>query len=134
MFTGIILEVGRVEEMRAEGEGRRLRIAAPETAQALELGGSVAVNGSCDDVALFSYTRDRELVLVLMQYAPDSAARSRLSVWVGSDRYLCPVSTSWLDGRARVDVPYDRLPDGSILLHAPVVTSEPVILRLVERP
>jgi riboflavin synthase len=47
MFTGIILEVGRVEEMRAEGEGRRLRIAAPETARALGLGGSVAVNGCC---------------------------------------------------------------------------------------
>ena len=47
MFTGIITEVGRVEEARAEAGGRRLRIRAAETAGGLEPAGSVSVNGCC---------------------------------------------------------------------------------------
>jgi len=47
MFTGIITEVGRIENLTPHGGGRRLRIEAPETAAGLALGGSVGVSGCC---------------------------------------------------------------------------------------
>jgi riboflavin synthase len=47
VFTGIVRELGRVEEARRNGSGLRLRIAAPETAAASGVGDSVAVNGVC---------------------------------------------------------------------------------------
>jgi riboflavin synthase len=46
MFTGLIAEVGRIEELHADGDGARLRIAA-ELAGELREGDSVAVNGVC---------------------------------------------------------------------------------------
>ena len=47
MFTGIVRELGRVEAVEAEGDGVRLRIAAPATASGASIGDSVAVNGVC---------------------------------------------------------------------------------------
>jgi riboflavin synthase len=46
MFTGIVREIGTVEEVERSEEGARLRIGA-ELAGRLEPGGSVAVNGAC---------------------------------------------------------------------------------------
>jgi riboflavin synthase len=46
MFTGIIKELGRVEEIESSDDGARLRIGA-ELASELEAGDSVAVNGAC---------------------------------------------------------------------------------------
>ena len=47
MFTGIINEVGTIEQVRTDGDGRRIRIAAPDTARDLEPGASVSINGCC---------------------------------------------------------------------------------------
>ena len=46
MFTGLIADLGRVEEVRAGAGGTELRIATPLAAQLAE-GDSVAVNGVC---------------------------------------------------------------------------------------
>ena len=47
MFTGIIREVGRVASIDGDADGIRLEIEAPQTASAVEIGDSVAVNGCC---------------------------------------------------------------------------------------
>ncbi|QJA06113.1 riboflavin synthase [Thermosulfurimonas marina] len=47
MFTGLVEGLGRVEDLRREGEGALLLIAPPFPAEELSLGESVAVNGAC---------------------------------------------------------------------------------------
>jgi riboflavin synthase len=47
MFTGIVREVGRVVATRGDGDGRRLEVAAPETAPDTAVGESISVNGCC---------------------------------------------------------------------------------------
>ena len=51
MFTGLIKEVGTVVAFRANGEAKRLEIAAPQLAGGIRVGDSVAVNGCCLTVA-----------------------------------------------------------------------------------
>ena len=46
MFTGIITEIGIIERLQRGGVAR-LRLEAPDTADGLAVGGSVAVNGAC---------------------------------------------------------------------------------------
>jgi riboflavin synthase len=46
MFTGLIADVGRVSELRSDGEGAVLRVETP-LAASLREGDSVAVNGVC---------------------------------------------------------------------------------------
>ena len=47
MFTGIVEEVGTVEEVRAEGNGAVFTIAAETVREGLGIGDSVAVDGAC---------------------------------------------------------------------------------------
>ena len=47
MFTGIVREVGSVVAVDGGAEGVRLTIEAPRTAPAIDIGGSVAINGVC---------------------------------------------------------------------------------------
>lgn len=47
MFTGIVKELGEVEQVEASAVGARLVIRAPQTAQKAEVGDSVAINGVC---------------------------------------------------------------------------------------
>ena len=47
VFTGIVREIGRVEDVEARPDGARLRISAPATAPQVATGDSVAVNGVC---------------------------------------------------------------------------------------
>jgi riboflavin synthase len=51
MFTGLIEEVGTVVGLRANGEAKRLEIAAPRVAGEIRVGDSVAINGCCLTVA-----------------------------------------------------------------------------------
>jgi riboflavin synthase len=51
MFTGLIEEVGTVIALRANGEAKRLEIAAPQLAGGVRVGDSVAINGCCLTVA-----------------------------------------------------------------------------------
>lgn len=54
MFTGLIEEVGAVVALPANGDAKRLEIAAPKTAGRTRIGESVAVNGCCLTVVLIS--------------------------------------------------------------------------------
>ena len=47
MFTGIVTEMGTVEQVLETESGRRLDIGAPSTLAGLGIGDSVAVNGVC---------------------------------------------------------------------------------------
>jgi riboflavin synthase len=47
MFTGIVRELGTVEDVREEGGGVRLTVHAPATAEGAAVGDSVSVNGVC---------------------------------------------------------------------------------------
>jgi riboflavin synthase len=47
VFTGIVRELGRVAAVEGGEAGVALRVAAPETAAATEVGGSVAIDGVC---------------------------------------------------------------------------------------
>jgi riboflavin synthase len=47
VFTGIVREVGQVEQVEREVEGARLRVSAPETAAQARVGDSIAVSGVC---------------------------------------------------------------------------------------
>jgi len=47
MFTGIVTETGRVVKMSRAGETARIEIACGSTAEKVETGDSVAVNGVC---------------------------------------------------------------------------------------
>ena len=47
MFTGIVKELGEVDRVERSARGARLAIRAPETAQRVQVGDSVSVNGVC---------------------------------------------------------------------------------------
>jgi riboflavin synthase len=47
MFTGIIEEIGLVEQIVSLGDGRRIHICAPRSSQELQINDSVAINGVC---------------------------------------------------------------------------------------
>jgi riboflavin synthase len=47
MFTGIVREVGVVRSIESDGEGARIAVEAPRTAESAALGDSVAVAGVC---------------------------------------------------------------------------------------
>ena len=47
MFTGIVEEAGRVEQIKAGKRSTELRVRAPGVGRSLRVGKSVAVNGAC---------------------------------------------------------------------------------------
>src|ERR1700730_8214117 len=47
MFTGIIEEVGRIESIADEKDGRRITVSSRELAKQLSQGDSIAVSGVC---------------------------------------------------------------------------------------
>lgn len=50
MFTGIIEEIGKVDQASSAGGNLRLRIKAPKVSAALKVGESVNINGACQTV------------------------------------------------------------------------------------
>ncbi|MBX2992195.1 MAG: riboflavin synthase [Bacteroidetes bacterium] len=50
MFTGIIQEVGRVENIQPHGGGIRLSVIGPKSASELSIDDSVSINGVCQTV------------------------------------------------------------------------------------
>ncbi|GAE35836.1 riboflavin synthase [Halalkalibacter akibai] len=54
MFTGIIEEIGHIEEMRSSGESMILKIVAHRILEDVHLGDSIAVNGVCLTVTSYS--------------------------------------------------------------------------------
>ena len=47
MFTGIVAETGKVSRVERSGQGIHLKIHARRTADRIQLGDSLAVNGCC---------------------------------------------------------------------------------------
>lgn len=47
MFTGIVEETGRVEDLQKTSSGISLQISAARTAEGLKIGDSIALNGCC---------------------------------------------------------------------------------------
>ena len=50
MFTGIIIEVGKVQKVESDSENTAFTIAASRTSKNLKVGDSVAINGACHTV------------------------------------------------------------------------------------
>lgn len=51
MFTGLIEEIGSVLEIHATVRGTQLQLVAPQVAEKIQIGDSIAVNGCCLTVA-----------------------------------------------------------------------------------
>lgn len=68
MFTGLIEEIGRVLWIRATDRGTQLRVAAPQIAQDVRKGDSIAVNGCCLTV---NAHREEEITFDLLQETLD---------------------------------------------------------------
>src|ERR1700720_2338221 len=80
MFTGLVETLGTVRTVAVEGPGRRLVIAAPEIANELNAGDSVAVNGACLTVV----ECDRETSH--FQAGPETLSRTNLGELTKGDR------------------------------------------------
>ena len=86
MFTGLIEEIGRVLWIRATDRGTQLQLAAPQIAEAVRIGDSIAVNGCCLTVKarrgeqitfdLLEETLDRTNLRTLRRESPVNLERS----------------------------------------------------------
>jgi riboflavin synthase len=80
MFTGLVQAVGRVEVVGDDGHGgKNIRISEPEIAAVVQVGESVAVNGSCLTVA------DRDAGSFRFQAGPETLARTNLGRLTAGD-------------------------------------------------
>lgn len=91
MFTGLVEEVGSVEELQAQGDAVRLSIAATTVLGDAQLGDSIAVNGVCLTVAELgenAFTAD------VMQESLNRSALGQLQVGdvVNLERALLPTT------------------------------------------
>ena len=91
MFTGLVEEVGRVEELQPQGDAVRLSIAATTVLGDAQLGDSIAVNGVCLTVAELgenAFTAD------VMQESLNRSALGQLQVGdvVNLERALLPTT------------------------------------------
>ena len=72
MFTGIVQQLGRVVSADASESGLALVVEAPETATALEVGGSISVDGVCLSAEQIGDGR------VTLHAVPETLARTTL--------------------------------------------------------
>lgn len=56
MFTGIVVDIGTIAELRTVGADRRVRVQSRLASTGLQLGGSIAVNGVCLTITDLSAT------------------------------------------------------------------------------
>jgi riboflavin synthase len=108
VFTGIVREIGRVEESEPRDGGARLRIRAPETAAATRLGDSIAVNGVCltvtdvaDGVVAVDAVAETLARSTLARLAPGSAVNVEPALRAG-DPLGGHIVQGHVDGVARV--------------------------------
>jgi riboflavin synthase len=80
MFTGLVEALGAVRDVVSDGVSRRLTVAAPEIADELTLGESVAVNGACLTVVAV----DAETCT--FQLSPETLQRTNLGELRPGDR------------------------------------------------
>lgn len=75
MFTGLIEEVGNVLWIRATDRGTQMQVAAPQIAEEIRSGQSVAVNGCCLTVRS---RRDEQLTFDLLEETLDRTNLKKL--------------------------------------------------------
>lgn len=74
MFTGIVESMGSVARLMRRGGGARLEVRAPQTASAVKVGDSVAVNGSCVTVT------ETNGEVFACDLVPETVARTNLGI------------------------------------------------------
>lgn len=91
MFTGLVEEIGRVEQIRPAGGGARIAIAASKVLDELQLGDSIAVNGVCLTVV---EKKDRHFTVETVQETLERTTLSMLRPGqrVNLERSLTPNS------------------------------------------
>jgi len=80
MFTGIIEALGTVDDVRPEGVGRRLIVAAPSISPEAKIGDSVTVNGACLTVVAC------DAALLHFQIGPETLERTNLGDLASGER------------------------------------------------
>ena len=80
MFTGLVETLGTIDEIVADGVGRRLTVAVPAFAGELTLGESVAVNGACLTVIA------ADAATCIFQLSPETLERTNLGELRRGDR------------------------------------------------
>jgi riboflavin synthase len=79
VFTGIVRELGRIEELEGTADGVRLGIRAPETADGVSVGDSVSVSGVCLTVV------SAEEEVLTFDLVPETLRRSTLGRLAAGD-------------------------------------------------
>lgn len=95
MFTGLVEEVGRVEELQPQGDAVRLSIAATTVLGDAQLGDSIAVNGVCLTVAELG---EKAFTADVMQESLNRSALGQLQVGDGVNLERAVLPTTRLGG------------------------------------
>ena len=82
MFTGLIAELGKVEDLRREQNSYRLTIAAQTIPPLLKIGESVCCNGACLTVTKFDSQR------FTVDVMPETARRTTIGSLKKGDRII----------------------------------------------
>lgn len=125
MFTGLVEEIGRLEQRRPNGLGSTLKIYCKGLQEDMKLGDSIAVNGVCLTVTAFDptgFTAD------VMRATLESTNLGRLPLGTPvnleralrlSDRLGGHMVSGHVDGIATVTMLNRRADATAVLLHAP---------------
>ncbi len=129
MFTGIIEEVGKVAQIKAKGEQRRLTVSCSKLLPELKQGDSISVSGVCltaVDITRDSFTAD----LAQETWVRTSFSRLKTGAQVNlelpmqaSRRFDGHIVQGHVDGTGTL-IALERIPDGSDYLLTINVPSE----------
>ena len=113
MFTGIIEELGKVKSLKRTSRESRLVISAEKIMEDIHIGDSIAVNGVCLTVVLFS---DREFTVDVMNetFMRSSLGKLRIGDEVNLERAMAAngrfgghIVSGHIDGTAKIKACFD---------------------------
>jgi riboflavin synthase len=113
VFTGIIEELGKVKSLKRTSRESRLVISAEKIMEDIHIGDSIAVNGVCLTVVLFS---DREFTVDVMNetFMRSSLGNLRIGDEVNLERAMAAngrfgghIVSGHIDGTARIKACFD---------------------------
>lgn len=113
MFTGIIEELGKVKSLKRTSRESRLVISAKKIMEDIHIGDSIAVNGVCLTVVLFS---DREFTVDVMNetFMRSSLGNLRIGDEVNLERAMAAngrfgghIVSGHIDGTAKIKACFD---------------------------
>ena len=113
MFTGIIEELGKIKSLKRTSRESRLVISAKKIMEDIHIGDSIAVNGVCLTVVLFS---DREFTVDVMNetFMRSSLGKLRIGDEVNLERAMAAngrfgghIVSGHIDGTARIKACFD---------------------------